>query len=112
VKPRRLPEWSRPPVNPGIPEDTFELIIRRRRQMLVHSYIYYYLDDNVVTDHRWMSWAQELDRLQREHGKVFAFYDWAFRDWDGSSGFQLPSTDPDIHRVAERLLAQAQEKPQ
>lgn len=30
-----------------------ELIHRRREQMLVHSYIYYQLNDNIIDDNTW-----------------------------------------------------------
>lgn len=32
-----------------------ELIHRRREQMLVHSYIYYQLNDNIIDDNTWRS---------------------------------------------------------
>ena len=79
------------------------LIIRRRAQMLVHSYIYYHLHDNIVSDHEWQDWANELRDLQKEHGELWGYYDADFKDWNGSSGFQLP-TDEHVHTHALRLL--------
>lgn len=71
--------------------------------MLVHSFIYYKLDDNIVSDHQWQAWAQELAQLQRQHPKPIGFYDDVFVDWDGSSGFHLPS-DPWVEGEAQWLL--------
>lgn len=43
-----------------------ELIQRRRLQMLVHSYIYYELDTNIIDDSTWSKWAVELRDLQKK----------------------------------------------
>ena len=67
--------------------------------MLIHSCIYYRLDSSVISDHEWMSRAQRLAKVQdavktaKGHCNI-GFYDEAFADWDGSSGFQLPLADP------------------
>ena len=82
-----------------------EKIRQRRRQMLVHSYIYYELDQNIVSDWQWAKWAQELAQLQRDHpeeSKKVEFYD-MFKDWDGSSGAHLSYTNA-IKETAKRLL--------
>lgn len=63
-----------------------EKILQRRRQMLVHSFIYYWLDDNIVSDHKWQEWADELARLQSTHGTEWGYHDEDFAEWDGSSG--------------------------
>ena len=41
-----------------------EKIRQRRSQMLIHSHIYYEMDDNIVDDHTWQRWADELAELQ------------------------------------------------
>lgn len=80
-------------------------IIRRRRQILVHSAIYYVLNENVIPDHLWQQWAFELAYLQDDYGSDVGFYDSAFQGWDGSSGYYLPSVvDADVMRVARRTL--------
>lgn len=56
--------------------------------MLVHSYIYYELNSNIVTDSKWAQWAKELEQLQQdypEESKQVEYYE-DFKDWDGSSG--------------------------
>ena len=41
-----------------------ELLNRRRRQILVHSIIYYKMNDNLISDSTWSAWATELEELQ------------------------------------------------
>lgn len=83
-----------------------EKIKQRRRQMLVHSYIYYEKDTNIVSDAKWAEWAKELEQLQKdypEEAKEVEFAD-QFIDWDGSSGAYLKYSDS-IKAVAEILLS-------
>lgn len=99
-------EWAGPsPSRIWRPAQQF--IVTRRRQLLVHSCIYYALDSNLVSDHQWQEWADELAWRQDDFGWQAGFYDAAFRGWDGSSGYHLPHRDHDVMRVAQRLLAQA-----
>lgn len=82
-----------------------EKIQRRRRQLLVHSYIYYVLDDNIVSDATWSKWAKELAELQSKYPNMSKKIPYAeqFVDWDGSTGAFL-EYDEDIIAVAELLL--------
>ena len=41
-----------------------ELLNRRRRQILVHSIIYYNMNDNLISNSTWSAWAAELEELQ------------------------------------------------
>jgi NAD-dependent DNA ligase len=78
------------PTNP-----TAELIKRRRIQVLVHSCIYYALDDNIVPDHVFDAWAKELEQLMKDHPDAYSDrFDYAFKNWDSSSGYNLPHRDP------------------
>ena len=43
------------------------LILRRRLQTLVHSCIYYYFDDNIISDAEWARRALELEELQKQY---------------------------------------------
>lgn len=79
-----------------------EKIRQRRSQMLIHSYIYYDFDDNIVDDHTWQKWANELVELQKQE-KNIGFYDKEFKGWNGSSGFDLPKDDW-IREMAWKLL--------
>lgn len=84
-----------------------EKIKQRRRQMLVHSYIYYELNQNIVSDHKWAEWAKELQELQQKYPKESAEVEEyeQFKDWDGSSGAFLKFGE-NIKTVAHILLEQ------
>jgi hypothetical protein len=66
-----------------------EKIRQRRTQMLILSYLYYVMDENVIDDHKWQVWADELVELQKQR-KDIGFYDEAFADWSGATGTHLP----------------------
>lgn len=66
--------------------------------MLVHSYLYYVMDHNIVSDDKWQQWANELAELQKEKIDI-GFYDDAFRDWNGSTGMHLPFDDWVVKRA-------------
>jgi hypothetical protein len=72
------------------PQTPAERIRQRRTQILVHSYLYYELDDPIIDDHTWQRWADELVELQRQHPGSIGFLDAVFADWDGSTGAHLP----------------------
>lgn len=87
--------------------DAIKAKIRHRRaQMLVHSCIYYELNDNIVSDHKWQAWADELEALQKAHPECMeiGFYDANFKDWDGSTGNHLPHRDAWVYKKALYLL--------
>lgn len=52
--------------------DIRELILRRRRQLLVHSVIYYRFNENLISDQTWSTWAVELEKLQKEGSNLDA----------------------------------------
>lgn len=82
-----------------------EKIQQRRRQMLVHSYLYYEENVNIVSDDTWSRWAKELAQLQKDYPKESAEaeeYE-QFKDWDGSSGAFL-NFGENIKSVAKILL--------
>jgi len=83
-----------------------EKIRQRRAQMLVHSYIYYEMNDNIVDDYTWQRWANELRDLQKENPDDcnINFYDEAFKDWNGDTGAMLPLRDPWVVSKAEKIL--------
>lgn len=83
-----------------------ELIHRRRRQILLHSYLYYQLDKNLISDHTYDEWCKELAELQLKHPKECAsvkFYYKEFKDFDGSTGYHLPK-EAWMHDTAIKLL--------
>lgn len=83
-----------------------EKIQRRRYQVLVHSLLYYDLDINLISDHQWAEWAQELASLQDAHPDIASrvIFAEAFKGFDGSTGFHLPYRDEQVIRIAFRLL--------
>jgi len=86
--------------------DEIKTLIRRRRaQMLVHSYMYYHMDESIVSDDTWQMWADELAKLQNDHPKCckIKYYDKEFIDWDGSTGMHLPSSII-VQQRAEQVL--------
>lgn len=88
------------------PQEIEELINRRRRQVLIHSIIYYKMDDNLITDAQWSKWAVELADLQNRYPDIAANC-WRaddFEGFEGSSGFDLPLDDPWATNKARYLL--------
>ena len=88
-----------------------ELISRRRRQVLVHSVIYYKLNANLIDDATWSKWALELEELQNRYPKIAAACPLAkaFENFDHSTGMSLPLDDPWAVRTAQYLLSIARE---
>lgn len=88
-------------------DDIYSLINRRRRQILVHSIIYYRLNDNLIPDSTWSKWAVELFELQKKYPEIAKRCPYAksFEDFDPSTGYNLPLGDPRALSVAYRLIA-------
>lgn len=85
--------------------ETLHLIERRRRQILVHSFIYYELNDNFISDSEFDRFCEELVALQEEFpelSKLGEEYN-NFKDFDGSSGYDLLYRQPWIESVASGL---------
>ncbi len=51
-------------------EEIKELIKRRRFQILVHSFIYYRLNNNIISNEEFNKWALELIELQKRFPKI------------------------------------------
>jgi hypothetical protein len=87
-------------------EEIVELISRRRRQVLVHSFIYYQLNDNIISDFIFDGWCGELvalaDTFPEESKK--AVYAKEFEGFDGSSGYDLPFHYPEVQNTGFKLL--------
>jgi len=82
-----------------------EKIAQRRRQILVHSLLYYGLDAPIIDDHSFDKWAKELAELQAEFPKESqaAPYYAEFRGFDGSTGADLDYDRPEIRDTAYRI---------
>ena len=82
-----------------------EKIQQRRYQILIHSCLYYHLNQNVISDKQWDTWARELRDLQNEYPDISSqviLYD-EFKDWDASTGAFLPITLSWVVCKAEQL---------
>lgn len=74
-------------------DEARELIIRRRRQMLVHSVLYYRMDQPIWGDLEFDKAARELVKLQADYPDIAKECPYAdeFADWDATTGFHLQS---------------------
>lgn len=70
-----------------------EVIKRHRRNMILHSYMYYQLADTLWDDHKWQEVATELAELQEAFPEPIGYFDKEFENWDGSTGYHLPITE-------------------
>ena len=99
-------------MNDAFSETIEELIYRRRQQVWIHSIIYYEFDQNLIDDSTWSKWATELDELQKmypEESKRAMYYD-IFRDFDPSTGHNLPLRDSKMLNKARYLINLANKK--
>ena len=83
-----------------------ELIKRRRLQILIHSCIYYEFNQNLITDIQWSTWALELEQLQAKYPDIAKQVVWAdaFKDFDHSTGYNLPLRDPWVMGRAKWIM--------
>lgn len=97
------------PYNPK--QSVAEKIKQRRLQMIVHSAIYYILNDNIISDAQWSQWANELKVLQENYPDIAAQVEYAeyFKDWDASTGFNLPINE-DWALIKARQLLRSRDK--
>ena len=70
----------------------FDRINWLQRFIILHSYIYYHLNDNVISDKLYDSKAKELVRLKNEFPELWKkteYYKQFGDDYNGSTGFTL-----------------------
>ena len=86
--------------------DIIEIIGRRRRQILIHSVIYYRFNTNIIPDHMYDDWCAELAKIQDENPEAasVAVYADEFEGFDGSTGFDLPLHYEEIVSRAAHLI--------
>lgn len=83
-----------------------EKVQQRRYQILIHSCIYYELNQNIISDAQWNKWAIELKELQEQYPHIseqVTLYEY-FKDWDASTGAFLPITLDWVLNIANRLV--------
>ena len=76
--------------------------------MLINSYIYYELDDNIISDYDFDRFATQLRDLQDTYPELhfIGVYDKDFIGWTGESGAFLPLKDPYVIRRATNVYNQ------
>lgn len=87
-------------------DEIYAKIKQRRWQMLIHSCLYYNMNENIVSDATWSRWAIELRDLQDQYPDISRDVEFAeyFQGWTGSSGFDLPINEDWIYEKANRIL--------
>lgn len=68
-------------VPPGVDQEYAQKIVQKRRQILLHSYIRWGLDRDILTNRQWVDWCRQLAHLQAAWGWEFNFYDSLFKDF-------------------------------
>ena len=86
-----------------VANSVIELINRRRRQILVHSYLYYELNTNLIQDHIFDKWCRELVQLHSKYPTESkrAVFSSVFIGWTGFSGYDLLSKDESVKNWAK-----------
>lgn len=85
-------------------------ILRRRKQILVHSCLYYQYNTNLIEDWQYDKIARRLAELQIAHPDIsnnLGYHDKDFKGFGEDhcySGFNLPRSSPEVVATAERLL--------
>lgn len=64
------------------------------------------MNTNVISDHTYDAWCKELAELLVKHPEVAkkSVYYKEFLTFDGSSGFDLPYSNPEIQSIARMIL--------
>lgn len=81
-------------------------ITRLRHNMLVHSCLYYRLNTNIISDHKFDSMAKKLAELQLLYPEIASecVYHEYFDGFDGSSGYDLPYHLDEVIQRTLKLL--------
>uniref|UniRef100_A0AAU8AZM3 NAD-dependent DNA ligase n=1 Tax=Dulem virus 36 TaxID=3145754 RepID=A0AAU8AZM3_9CAUD len=78
-----------------------------QRVVLVHSYLYYMLDNPVWSDRQYDNVSVQLVQMQNKHSKSWikenTQYGYVFYDFDGTTGFDLYNRliDADKKRIMQ-----------
>ena len=91
-------------------DDIKSEILRRRKQILVHSCLYYQFNTNLIEDWQYDKIARRLAELQIAHPEIsnnLGYHDKEFKGFGEDhcySGFNLPTSSPEVVAAAEMLL--------
>lgn len=88
-------------------------IQRLRLNILVHSRLYYELNDNMISDKQFDGACRELVELQKNYPEIASqvIYADAFQNFDGTTGFDLPYNDEWVVNKVEQLRKYRGERP-
>ncbi|MFT4413224.1 DNA ligase LigA-related protein [Fredinandcohnia humi] len=87
--------------------EIIELITRRHRQLLVHSFLYYKMNESIIPDATFDAWCKELVVLHEKYRSIAekATYYEICKDFDSSgSGYFIRGYPEGIMITAIRLL--------
>ncbi|NMA58625.1 hypothetical protein [Clostridium cochlearium] len=89
-----------------------DLISKRRRQILIHSVLYYRMNTSLIDDYTFDKWAYELADLQKEYPELSneCIFSSFFKDFDGTTGYDLPLNNFWAIGVAKQLIKYNQKK--
>jgi NAD-dependent DNA ligase len=89
-----------------VEQTILERINQRRRQLLVHSYLYYRQNTSTISDHQYDKFAQDLITLQADYPEIAeqGIYADEFRGFSMGDSFALPLGDPHVREMALRFL--------
>jgi len=83
-----------------------EKINQREYQILVHSFLYYKLDKNIIDDSKFDFFMYDLVELMKNHENEFlksVFYS-EFKSFEGGTGADLRYDTEQIKRISMRLI--------
>jgi len=89
-----------------IPTSTLGFLIKRKRlNCILHSSIYYVLDDNLIDDHTFDKLCKDTVQLLQYYPFEYSDrFDEYFKDWTGASGHHFPIRDPWVLGKAQYLI--------
>lgn len=82
-----------------------EKIVELREKLMIHSYLYYIIGGQAISDQEFDLLCGDLVKLHKEYGKDVNYYDELFEDFNGSTGMGLTYGIPqELKDKAEELL--------
>lgn len=90
-------------------DDIKSEMLRRRKQILVHSCLYYQFNTNLIEDWQYDKIARRLAELQIAYPEIsnnLGYHNKEFKGFGEDhcySGFNLPRSSPEVVAAAERL---------
>lgn len=91
-------------------DDIKSEMLRRRKQILVHSCLYYQFNTNLIEDWQYDKIARRLAELQLTYPDIsnnLGYHDKEFKGFGEDhcySGFNLPRSSPEVVAAAQRLI--------